>query len=123
MNFSIEELQNMARAHAQEQRIMALRVAAIPKPRRRKPVAVPFAALAAASNAEALTTVSAVACHTFVAISTYDPDENGITYVKREDIADKIRRSPATVSRALRELIAAGLVQKVGYGIVLRKRG
>ncbi len=122
MNYSLDELQNMVRQHEQDKRIMALRRAAIPKPARRKPVAMPFAPLAATSNAKALLTVSAVACHTFVALSTYDPDENGITYVKRADIAGKIRRSPATVSRAVRELISAGLVAKVGYGIVLRKR-
>ncbi len=120
--FSLEELQNLAKAHRAEQHVISIMQANLPKPARRKPKAIPFAPLAGTSNAKALLTVSAVACHTFVALSTYDPDENGITYVKRADIAGKIRRSPATVSRAVRELISAGLVAKVGYGIVLRKR-
>ncbi len=122
MNFSPDELQNLARAHEREQRAIAITqkyMHKFPRPKAAPPI--PMAPLAEATIAKTLASIDSHAARLFIVLSECEKDDFGIIRVERKELAEKMGLGLTSIALATATLRRNGLIQRIGrVGYLLR---
>jgi hypothetical protein len=103
--YSLDELQNLAKAHAAEQHVISIMQRHMHRPPRPRPAPpVPMAPMTRDTVAQTLLEVSPIAAQLFIAISQAEKDAQGIVRAERAELAALIKKSVSSVTRATAEL-------------------